>query len=42
LGFKKIFVSKYNRKGAGKPNGIEVFFAAKIEEMLPELFKQNG
>lgn len=42
LGFKKIFVSKYNRKGAEKATGIEVIFAGKIEEMLHRLFKQTG
>lgn len=42
LGFKKIFVSKYNQKGAKKSDGIEIVFAGKIEEMLQKLFKQNG
>ena len=42
LGFKKIFVSAYNQKGAKKSDAIEVVFAGKIEEMLHKLFKQNG
>ncbi len=39
LGFKRIFVSKYNQKGLKKSGNIEVIFAGKIEEMMPKLFK---
>ncbi len=37
LGFKSIFVSKYNQKGV-KKSSIEVIFVGKIEEIMPRLF----
>jgi DNA repair protein RadA/Sms len=41
LGFKRIFISKYNQKGLKKSGNIEVVFAGKIEEMMPKLFKEK-
>jgi len=41
LGFRRIFVSKYNQKGLKKSGSIEVVFAGKIEEMMPKLFKEK-
>lgn len=38
LGFEKIFVSKYNKKGLKTNGKIEVVFAGKIEEILQKVF----
>lgn len=39
LGFDKIFLSKYNRKGIEQKNyGIELVFVAKIDEVFEKLF----
>jgi DNA repair protein RadA/Sms len=39
LGFKKIFISKYNLKGLNPKNyKIEIFAASKLEEVFSELF----
>ncbi len=39
LGFKKIFISKYNLKGLDqKQFGIEIFSAGKLDEVFSELF----
>ncbi len=39
LGFKKIFISKYNLKGLDqKQYGIEIFAAGKLEDVFSELF----
>ena len=39
LGFKKIFVSKYNLKGLDiKQYKIDIFAASKLEEVFSELF----
>ena len=39
LGFKKIFISKYNLKGLNAKNyKIEIFAASKLEEVFSELF----
>ncbi len=39
LGFKKIYISKYNLKGLKlKNNNIEIFPLAKVDELIPVLF----
>ena len=39
LGFEKIFLSKYNRKGIEQKNyKIELVFVAKIEQVFELLF----
>jgi DNA repair protein RadA/Sms len=39
LGFKKMFISKYNLKGLNTKNyNIEIFGASKLEEVFSELF----
>jgi DNA repair protein RadA/Sms len=39
LGFKKIFVSKYNRKAIGnKQYGIEIVFVGSVTEMVGKVF----
>lgn len=40
LGFKKIFISKYNKKGISEKNHqIEIVFVGKVEEIFKSLFK---
>lgn len=38
LGFERIFVSKYNKKGIDKKHHIEITFVGKIEEVFSHLF----
>jgi len=38
LGFEKIFVSKYNIKGLGKQQQIELMPVAKVEEVYKAIF----
>ena len=38
LGFKKIFISKYNKKGLGKEHKIDIVFVSKMEEVFTHLF----
>jgi len=39
LGFEKIFISKYNRKGLDRKNfDIDIVFVSKVEEVFSELF----
>lgn len=41
LGFKKIYVSKYGKKGLNIPEGIEVQFVGKVEELFRSLFRRQ-
>lgn len=41
LGLERVFVSIYNQKGIKQPAGIEVVYAAKIEEALQQLFGKH-
>ena len=39
LGFKKIFISKYNKKGMAEiGHKIEIVFVSKVEEVFSRLF----
>lgn len=38
LGFSKIYVSKYGQKGLKIPEGIQVVFVTKVEELFRHLF----
>jgi len=38
LGFEKVFISKYNKKGLGTDYKISIVFVSKIEEVFGHLF----
>ena len=43
LGFKCIFISKYNQKGLDTENRkIKIIAVGKIEELMQQLFRKNG